>query len=411
MRAPSVSVTRRTIVRVSTLAAGTALLGAFPAFAKEATPTGTTPVAGGAPRARDLGVPFLGNAPGPFNAITDVPGVGVGHLTRIEGDGPLTVGTGPVRAGVTAVVPRLTDPLAPVFAGRHVLNGNGEMTGSLWIDEMGMFYGPIMLTGTYSVGTVKDGVQDFAFTQLQSEFGVAVVAETYDGLLNDAHGHHVTAEHAVQAYVSATDGPVVEGNVGGGTPMSCYDFKGGIGTASRVIPFSNGVQYTVGVLVQANHGIRETLTIAGVPVGQEIADLRPVVHQSAHRGVKTSSIIVVVATDAPFLPHQLKRLAQRAGLGVGVTGGRGEDFSGDLFLAFSTTPIGSLDDPVPFSVSMLPDFTTTYFFHEVVAATEEAIVNAMVAAKTMTGINGNTVFALPHDRLQDALKKYNRLSS
>ena len=356
-------------------------------------------------------MPFLGGDPGPLNAITDVPGVGVGQVTIISGDGPLSVGNGPVRAGVTAIVPRLDKALDPVFAGRHVLNGNGEMTGSLWIDEMGMFYGPILLTGTYSVGTVKDAIQDIAFDNFQTEFGVAVVAETYDGLLNDAHGHHITAEQVFQAYTRAASGPVDEGNVGGGTPMSCFDFKGGIGSASRVIPFPDGVAYTVGVLVQANHGVREALTIAGVPVGQEIGDLMPVIKQSARGPSKTSSIIVIVATDAPFLPHQLRRLAQRAGLGIGIGGGRGEDSSGDLFLAFSTAPIGELTEPVATSISMLPNFTMTPFFHQVVAATDEAIVNAMVAAETMTGIDNNTVYALPHDRLRDALTKYNRLMS
>ena len=240
---------------------------------------------------------------------------------------------------------------------------------------------------------------------------MAVVAETYDGLLNDAHGHHITAEQVFQAYTRAGSGPVEEGNVGGGTPMSCFDFKGGIGTSSRVIEFPGGVAYTVGVLVQANHGIREALTIAGVPVGQEISDLMPVIKQTARGSLKTSSIIVIVATDAPFLPHQLRRLAQRAGLGIGIGGGRGEDSSGDLFLAFSTAPTGALTEPVAVNVSMLPNFTMTPFFHQVAAATEEAIVNAMVAAETMTGIDGNTVFALPHDRLRTALSKYNRMAN
>ncbi|MGE3796395.1 MAG: P1 family peptidase [Thermomicrobiales bacterium] len=400
------TVTRRGILQGS---AAAALFTTIPAAAQDDRPESGTPVTGAGPRARALGVPFLGGDTGLNNAITDVPGVGVGHLTLIEGDGPLNVGSGPVRAGVTAVVPRLTDPLSPVFAARHTLNGNGEMTGSLWIDEMGMFFGPVMLTGTYSVGTVKEAIQDFAFAQFRTEFGVAVVSETYDGLLNDAHGHHVTADHAVQAYASASDGPVAEGNVGGGTPMTCFDFKGGIGTASRVIPFPDGVSYTVGVLVQANHGIREALTIAGVPVGQEIADLLPEVSESARGTFKTSSIIVVIATDAPYLPHQLRRLAQRAGLGIGIGGGRGEDPSGDLFLAFSTTPLGDLEEPFPMPLTMLPNFTTSPFFHQVAAATEEAIVNAMVAAETMTGRDGNTVHALPHDRLQEVLQKYNRL--
>jgi D-aminopeptidase len=389
-------VDRRRLFQGSGASAATVLLGRSSASAQEATPT-----ADSVPRARDLGVPFLGGVPGPFNAITDVPGVGVGHVTLIAGDGALTVGKGPVRSGVTAVVPRLTEPHAPVFAGRHVLNGNGEM---------GMLYGPVMLTGTFSVGTVKAAVEDIAYGQFGTEL-LPVVAETHDGLLNDAHGHHVTADHVLQAYLSAASGPVAEGNVGGGTPMTCYNFKGGIGTSSRVIPFPDGVEYTVGVLVQANHGIREALTIAGAPVGQEITDLMPDVHAQARGTLKTNSIIVVVATDAPFLPHQLKRLAQRVGLGIGIAGGRGEDSSGDLFLAFSTAPIEALDEPVAVSISMLPNFTMTPFFHQVAAATEEAIVNAMVAAETMTGVDGNTVYALPHDRLRAALAKYNRLAN
>lgn len=402
MHTPSFSLSRRTFLQGT---AGAALVSAAPAAAQQSTPP-----AGQIVRARDLGVPFLGGSPGPLNAITDVPGVGVGHVTLIDGDGPLTVGSGPVRAGVTAIVPRLTDPLMPVFAGRHTLNGNGEMTGSLWIDEMGMFFGPVMLTGTYSVGTVKEAIQDFAYSQMQTEFGVAVVSETHDGLLNDAHGHHVTADHAIEAYLSASDGQVAEGNVGGGTPMTCFDFKGGIGTASRVIPFPEDVSYTVGVLVQANHGIREALTIGGVPVGREITDLMPEIKARSQGVAKTSSIIVVIATDAPFLPHQLRRLAQRAGLGIALGGGRGEDPSGDLFLAFSTSPLGAMEEPFPVDVPMLPNFTTSPFFHQVAAATEEAIVNAMVAAETMTGRDGNTVHALPHDQLQAALMKYNRLS-
>jgi L-aminopeptidase/D-esterase-like protein len=290
-----------------------------------------------------------------------------------------------------------------------MLNGNGEMSGSLWIDEMGLFYGPVLLTGTFSVGAVKDGFQDFAFTQFGVEFGVAVVSETYDGLLNDAHGHHVGGEQAVAAFTAASSGPVAEGNVGGGTPMVCFDFKGGIGTASRVIPYPDDVAYTVGVLVQANHGFRDVLTISGVPVGLEIPDLLPRLAPSAGRGPRTGSIVVVIATDAPLLPHQLRRLAQRAGLGVGATGARGEDGSGDLFLAFSTAPLGAMSEPAPVPVTMLPNFALTPLFHQVAAATEEAIVNALVAAETMTGINGNTVSALPHDRLQEALAKYNRL--
>ena len=286
------------------------------------------------PRARDLGVPFEGE-PGPLNAITDVAGVVVGHVTLIDGDGPLRVGRGPVRTGVTAVLPR-GKTFSPVFAGWYSLNGNGEMTGTTWVEESGFLEGPVMITNTHSVGVVRDAVIEWMRDEgINSPlvpgvwWGLPVVAETYDGDLNDINGFHVRKEHAFDALNSAAAGPVHEGAVGGGTGMICNQFKGGIGTASRQVD-----PYTVGVLVQCNYGGREGLTIAGVPVGREITDLLPE-YASSTQG-ENGSIIVVVATDAPLLPHQLKRLARRVPLGIGRLGGLGTNGSGDIFIAFST---------------------------------------------------------------------------
>lgn len=373
------------------------------------------------PRARDLGVPFEGT-PGPLNAITDVAGVRVEHLTLIEGDGVLEVGVGPIRTGLTGILPRAD--LAPVFGSWDTLNGSGEMTGTEVLDESGYLIGPIQITNTLSVGIVRDSVTSWAYEHLGPDLSLfvsaPVVAETWDGLLNDINGHHITAEHVftvLDALARDSDGaglPVTEGNVGGGTGMICHAFKGGIGTASRKLDGENG-GFTVGVLVQANHGTRANLTIAGVPVGMEIADLMPEFGDQARESSgKTSSIIGVVATDAPLLPHQLKRLAKRVGLGVGIVGGRGEDNSGDIFLAFSTAhglDLENLGNPSVVSVNMLQFFLTDPLLEATVQATEEAIVNALVAAETMTGRDGNTVHALPHDRLQDVLRAYNRLAS
>jgi L-aminopeptidase/D-esterase-like protein len=381
-----------------------------------------TPESGqGKPRARDLGVPFLGT-PGPHNAITDVAGVQVEHLTVIEGDGVLKVGTGPIRTGLTGILPRAD--LAPVFASWDTLNGTGEMTGTELLDESGYLIGPVLITNTLSVGVVRDSVTSWAYEHLGPDLSLfvsaPVVAETWDGLLNDINGHHITAEHVftvLDALARDSDGaglPVTEGNVGGGTGMICHEFKGGIGTASRKLDDDNG-GFTVGVLVQANHGTRANLTIAGVPVGLEIAELMPEFGDLAGEGSgKTSSIIGVVATDAPLLPHQLKRLAKRVGLGVGIVGGRGEDNSGDIFLAFSTAhglDLEDLGNPGVVSVNMLQFFLTDPLLEATVQATEEAIVNALVAAETMIGRDGNTVHALPHDMLQDILRTYNRLAS
>jgi D-aminopeptidase len=368
------------------------------------------------PRARDLGIPFDGK-PGKFNAITDVKGVEVGHATIISGQGKLVVGKGPARTGVTAILPagRKTDPL---FASWFAFNGNGEMTGTTWVEESGFLESPILITNTFSVGIVRDTLIDWLSRNALSDptlispdlyGGLPVVAETYDGRLNDIDGFHVKKEHVLNALDSARSGPVAEGNVGGGTGMMCHEFKGGIGTSSRVVN-AGGKDYTVGVLVQANYGSRRTLTIAGVPVGKEITDLMPVIYSAAY-DKRDGSIVVVVATDAPLLPHQLKRLAKRVPLGIGRMGGLGDNYSGDIFIAFSTANPGSSGDSGIKNVKMLPNEQIDPFFEAIVQATEEAITNALIAAETMTGINGNTIYAIPHDRLKEILKRYNRLKN
>jgi L-aminopeptidase/D-esterase-like protein len=355
------------------------------------------------PRARELGVPFEGT-PGALNAITDVSGVEVGHTTLIRGDGKLVVGQGPVRTGVTAILPRGKDSLDSVFAAWFPLNGNGELTGAAWIDESGLLEGPITITNTHSVGVVRDAVVRWLVERDPTiTWTLPVVTETYDGFLNDINGAHVRPEHVFAALAGATSGPVAEGNVGGGTGMRAFGFKAGIGTASRLLPADVG-GFTVGVLVQANYGKREHLLVAGVPVGCEITDLLPT---QGDRG--DGSVIVVVATDAPLLPHQLQRLAKRAALGLARTGSIAENTSGDLVVAFSTAHRGLREKQKVVNVAMLPNDQITPLFAATVQATEEAVINALVAAETMTGINGRTVFALPHDRLQQALRKYNRL--
>ena len=369
------------------------------------------------PRARDLGVPFDGT-PGPLNAITDVAGVTVGHATIIAGQGKLVVGQGPVRTGVTAVFPRGSTNGDPVFGGWFTLNGNGEMTGTTWLEESGFLAGPVMITNTHSVGVVRDAVIEWLVKKgFEFDWSLPIVAETWDGALNDINGFHVTKQHTFAALDSARGGPVAEGSVGGGTGMICNQFKGGIGTASRRLPAAIG-GYTVGVLVQCNYGSRARLSIAGVPVGQEIPNLLPCrdsipgVDRSGRRcedDVDRGSIIIVIATDAPLLPHQLKRIAKRASLGVGRLGGLGGNPSGDIFIAFSTANPGAAKPDANVSVTMVPNERVTPLFEATVQATEEAIVNAMVAAQTMTGANGMRVYALPHDRLRAALRKYNRL--
>jgi D-aminopeptidase len=354
-------------------------------------------------------VPFDGT-PGPLDAITDVAGVEVGHTTINTGDGPHAV-----RTGVTVVLPR-GKVWAPVFGGWFAGNGFGELTGTPWLKEGGVLGGPIAITNTWSVGTVRDAVLQWYVDVLKVSIAwhQPVVGETSDAYLNDIAGFHVRQEHVFAALANATTGPVAEGNVGGGTGMVAYGFKGGIGTASRQLPGG----YTIGVLVQANYGSRDQLTIAGVPVGKEIADLQrvgvrgePSQDAGATDGSREGSIIVVVATDAPLLPHQLERLARRVPMGIGRLGGTAANGSGDLFVAFSTANPGAAKAAGgPVDITMLPNGDLNPFFLATVQATEEAIVNALVAATTMTGVDGHTVYALPHDRLRDALRKYNRLT-
>jgi L-aminopeptidase/D-esterase-like protein len=365
------------------------------------------------PRARDLAVPFDGT-PGPLNAITDVPGVAVGHTTLISGEGKLQIGKGPVRTGVTSILPRGKDSMSnPVFAGWWSLNGNGEMTGTTWVEESGFLEGPVMITNTHSVGVVRDAVIQWRVAHGMPDptgywWSLPVVAETWDGWLNDINGFHVKPEHAFHAIDSAKSGPVEEGNVGGGTGMICNEFKGGIGTSSRKIDAKAG-SFTVGVLVQCNYGLRTDLRIAGVPVGKEIPE-EPAYASTSFAEADRGSIIVVVATDVPLVAHQLKRLARRVSLGLGRDGAIARNGSGDIFIAFSTANSGAAAADHVVDLKMLPNDMIEPVFAATVQATEEAVINAMVAAETMTGIENHKVIALPHDRLRAVLKKYNRLS-
>ena len=371
--------------------------------------------------ARDLGIPLDGTT-GANNAITDVAGIEVGMTTLVAGDGPLERGAGPVRTGVTAILPR-GKVFDPVFAASYALNGNGEMTGTTWIAESGFLEGPLAITNTHSVGVVRDAVIGWMVERRHLDpiapgvfFQYPLVAETWDGALNDINGFHVRREHVVAALDDAKGGPLPQGNVGGGTGMVCMGFKGGTGTASRRIT-ADGASYTVGVLVQANFGGRAGFTVAGVPVGREITDLMPQVKLAsasapgAFRAGEhdSGSIIVVVATDAPLLPHQLARLARRVPIGLGRVGGIGGNSSGDIFVAFSTANPGAFKRQGTKDLKMLPNDAMDPLFTGVIQGVEESILNALVAAETMTGINGNTVHALPHDRLREVLKKYNRL--
>ena len=361
-------------------------------------------------RARDLGIPFEGK-PGKFNAITDVAGVEVGYTTLMSGDGKLEVGKGPVRTGVTAILPRghasLNDP---VYAGFFSLNGNGEMTGTAWVDESGFLEGPIIITNTHSVGVARDAVIAWRIKHGAADktgywWSLPVVAETWDGWLNDINGFHVKPEDVWHALDTAHGGALEEGSVGGGTGMICYEFKGGTGTASRVIEMKDksgpARTYTIGALVQANCGRRPQLTIAGVPVGKEIPGE---VYKE-----ESGSIIIVIATDAPLLPHQLKRLAKRASLGLARTGSISGNGSGDLFIAFSTANAGAANpEPLTHSVETIPNDSMDRIFTAVVQATEEAIINALVDNQAMTGRDNHRVDALPHDRMRALLRKYNR---
>jgi D-aminopeptidase len=365
------------------------------------------------PRARDLGIPFDGT-PGPFNAITDVAGVEVGFTTLISGSGKLVVGAGPVRTGVTAILPRGHNSFSdPVFAGWYSLNGNGEMTGTTWVEESGFLEGPVMITNTHSVGVVRDAVIAWRVhrggpDQSGYWWSLPVVAETYDGDLNDINGFHVKPDHVFHALDAATSGAIAEGNVGGGTGMICHGFKGGTGTASRKLDAKAG-GFTVGVLVQCNYGVQSELRIAGIPVGRELPPGIP-------RKADTGSIIVVVATDAPLLPHQLKRLARRVPLGLGRMGSYSGDGSGDIFIAFSTANSGAwgpAKDPNGLPnvkpVQELPNDDLNPLFLATVQSVEESVVNALIAARTMRGINDFEVDAIPQAELQQVLRKYNRL--
>jgi L-aminopeptidase/D-esterase-like protein len=367
-------------------------------------------------KARELGIPFDGT-PGKLNAITDVEGVLVGHKTVIKGEGKLVVGKGPVRTGVTTIFPvgKTSDE---IFAGFFSYNGNGEMTGSHWLEETGHLKGPIAITNTHSVGTVRDAIIEWLISNnlLKGEYSwsLPVVTETYDGWLNDINGFHVKKEDVFEALDNTKSGDVQEGSVGGGTGMICHQFKGGIGTSSRVIKDKFG-GYTIGALVQANYGLRTELTIAGVPVGNEISnELLPVSGKTNDKVQRTNdgSIIVIIATDAPLLPYQLKRIAKRVAAGLGRVGGYGDNNSGDIFLAFSTANI--LDSREKQTIvkeyDSLNDNMISPMFKATAEVVEEAIINALVNGETMKGINDNTVHALPHDKLIEIMKKYNRLN-
>src|SRR6202453_319233 len=349
-----------------------------------------------APRARALGVPFDGS-PGPLDAITDVKGVEVGDTTLVRGEGKLVVGQGPVRTGVTVIFPRGRADAEPVYAGWFSQNGNGEMTGTTWVEESGFLEGPCAISNPPSGGLVRDSVIAWAVQSgrlAQQPWSLPVVAETWDGYLNDINGFHVQQPDVFSALNSAQGGPVPEGNVGGGTGMVCYGFKGGDGTASRVLSKEDG-GYTVGVLVQCNCGRRPQLTIAGVPVGKEISEDVPYAMFHDGKGGETEgdtgSIIIVVATDAPLLPGQLKRIARRATMGLARTGSTSGNGSGDIFLAFSTANPHADAEPGPNTVLTVSNERISPLFQATVEATEEAIVNAMVSAKTMIGVDGHTV--------------------
>jgi D-aminopeptidase len=350
---------------------------------------------------RELGVNLRGT-PGAYNAITDVPGVTVGHHTIIKGNGQLKKGNGPVRTGVTAVLPRGTD-LRPVFAAGYSLNGAGEFTGMHWIEESGMLYGPICTTNTHSIGAVHETVIEWMNQHDTGEnmpFCLPVVAETYDGFLNDINGFHVKSEHVINALTSASTGKTKQGNVGGGTGMICHQFKGGIGSASRLVA-TQETACTLGVLVQANYGERDALVINGVPVGTVLTNQMPTI-QAPEKG----SIIVIIACDAPLLPHQLKRLARRVPMGMAKLGSHAGNLSGDIFIAFSTANVVTHDKLI--DLKMLPNEHMDPLFKATVEATEEAILNALTAAETMTGINDTTVYQLPHDQLKAVMAKYGR---
>jgi len=367
------------------------------------------------PRARELGIPFDGT-PGKYNAITDVEGVEVGYSTIVQGSGKNVLGEGPIRTGVTAIFPR-GKKYSPVYANWYALNGNGELTGTTWITESGFLESPIMITNTHSVGIVRDAVIKWFvdinwYGDQKWWFSYPVVGETYDGFLNDINGFHVKEEHVLEAIENASSGKIEEGNVGGGTGMLCLGFKGGTGTSSRVLTLKDSSTYTLGVLVQANFGSKHKLTIAGVPVGVELKDTLNYEYHAppqSRRQEGDGSIIIIVATDAPLLPHQLKRIAARIPLGLALVGGRGSNNSGDIFLAFSTANEQAFNRDETVLVKSIPNDLITPLFDATAHAVEEAIINAMIAAETMEGINGNKAYAIPHNLLIEILKKYKRI--
>ena len=370
-------------------------------------------------RARDLGITFTGT-PGPNNAITDIPGVLVGYTTLVDGQGPLVMGEGPIRTGVTAILPRgYSHEPKPVWAGFYSLNGNGEMTGTHWVQEAGYFTGPICLTNTHSVGMAHHATTGWMIAQYPSHYqashawAMPVIGETYDGPANDICGRHVTEAHVLSALNNATSGPVAEGNVGGGTGMMTYEFKGGTGTSSRQLNFGTS-SYTLGVTVQSNFGSRQHLTVRGVPVGQEWPDQAPL--SDLQQG-EMGSIVVIIGTDVPMLPNQLKRLAKRGAIGIGRTGTPGGHYSGDLMFAFSTAneqqplPMTSDQHPLLNDMQYLNDHYIESVHEAAVEAVEEAILNALVAAKSMDFVkpHGPTWHAMDHQRLQAIMRKYQRL--
>lgn len=371
-----------------------------------------SPATGQKPRARTLGIPFDGTT-GEFNAITDVKGVEVGYSTIISGDDENSDGKKPVRTGVTAILPRGRNN-NPVFANWYTLNGNGEMTGTTWMTESGFLETPIMITNTNSVGVVRDAVLKwFVKTDWYKEdywYTYPVVAETYDGIMNDIYGFHVKEEHVYEALNQAKSGPIAEGNVGGGTGMRCLGFKGGTGTSSRVVKIGDST-YTVGALVQSNFGEKRHLTIAGAPVGKELLNTMNYEINTPSSRIKEGdgSIIVVVATDAPLLPHQLKRIATRVSIGLGMVGGLGNNGSGDIFIAFSTANPAAFQRTAIAKTEALPNDLMDPLFEATVQSVEESIINAMIAAETMVGVHGNKAYGIPHDSVIDILKKYNRI--
>ncbi len=372
-------------------------------------------------RARDYGIPFEGTT-GKLNAITDVAGVTVGQVTLVSGEGALVKSKGPVRTGVTAILPRGKE-FAPCYANWYALNGNGDMTGTHWITESGFLETPILITNTGNVGIVRDAAWQWMdnnkyYTPFYKQhwYAYPVVAETYDGMFNDINGQHVKKEDVWKALDGAKSGLVEEGGVGGGTGMMCYGFKGGIGTSSRTVSKEIG-GYTVGVLVQANHGSRSQLTISGVPIGRELRDSLmpkfdpPSGKLSGALKNEIGSIIIVLATDAPLLPDQLKRLAQRIPLGLTRTGAIGGNGSGDIFIAFSTANKNAFSLEKAQQITTMPNDHMDALFAATIQATEEAIINALFAGKTLVGINGNTMYGLPKERVVQIMKKYNRLKN